>query len=42
MTGDTTLGIYSIGNYDLYLQWIEKTGIELRDKNDLIMSRVRK
>ena len=42
MTGDTSLGIYGIGNYDLYLQWIEKTGIELRDKNDLIMSRVRK
>lgn len=42
MTGDTTLGIYGIGDYDLYLQWIEKTGIELRDKSDLIMSRVRK
>lgn len=41
MTGDTTFGVYGIGDYDLYLDWINKTGVELRDKYDAIMSRVR-
>jgi len=41
LTGDMSLGIYGIADYDLYLQWIEKTGVELRDKYDLIMSKAR-
>lgn len=41
MTGDKSLGVYSIGDEDLYLEWISRTGVELRDKYDVIMSKVK-
>jgi hypothetical protein len=36
--GDTSLGVYGIGSEELYDRWIAKTGINLREKKDIIAS----
>lgn len=38
MTGDTSLGVFGIGSYELFKEYQEKTGIFLEDKKEIIES----
>ena len=38
LSGDMSLGIFGIGSEDLYNKWIQETGINLREKKDIIAS----
>jgi hypothetical protein len=38
LSGDMSFGIYGIGSEELYNDWIDKTGIDLRSKKDAIAS----